>query len=98
MMLMARTLQDWAHLTLRRWGILTSIAEGLAVSAGLGALAWEMCAISEQVGAAAFERERHAVPLRFERVVEFGKWRFRVSYMHERKNTKDRCGVAVEVG
>ena len=25
-------------------------------------------------------------------------WRFRVSYVYERKNTEERCGVAIEVG
>ena len=68
------------------------------VAAGLGALARQICAISEQGSAATVERARHAVPYAFERVVEVGKWRFRVSYMHERKNTQERRGVAVEVG
>jgi hypothetical protein len=62
---------------------LSSIAEGLVVSVGLGVLVRQICAISEQGSAlAGWARE-------------IG---FRVSYVHERKNTEERCGVAVEVG
>jgi len=53
------------------------------VSVGLGVLVRQICAISEQGSALAGW------------AWEIG---FRVSYMHERKNTEERCGVAVEVG